>query len=243
MANKFYAPGETRASRVQDLFARIAPRYDLINDLQSFGLHRLWKRRLVRLARLQPGERALDLCCGTGDVTLALAGKEVEAVGLDFSEAMLAIARQRLASQWGGDSAGKRAEFVLGDGENLSDPDNSFDIVTISYGLRNLSDWRSGLAEMHRVSKPGGRLLVLEFGKPDNAVWRRLYFSYLRLIVPVFGKIFCGDAQTYSYILESLLHFPGQKGIAAALEELGCSNVRTYNLLGGIMSINYAQKR
>src|SRR5882762_6946023 len=99
MANKFYAPGETRSRRVQELFARIAPRYDLINDLQSFGLHRLWKRRVVRLAGAQPGERALDLCCGTGDVTLALARKGVEVTGLDFSEAMLAIARERLTRE------------------------------------------------------------------------------------------------------------------------------------------------
>ena len=134
-------------------------------------------------------------------------------------------------------------EFVLGDAEHLSYPDDSFDIVTISYGLRNLSDWRNGLAEIHRVSKPGGRMLVLEFDKPNNPIWRAIYFGYLRLIVPVFGKIFCGDSQTYSYILESLQHFPAQTGIAAALEELGCLDVRTYNLLGGIMSINYAQKR
>ena len=242
MANKFYAPDESRPRKVQDLFTRIAPRYDLINDLQSFGLHRLWKRRLVRLADAQSGERALDVCCGTGDVTLALARRGAEAVGVDFSEAMLAIARERLASERSGNSDGKHAHFVVGDAENLSYPNDSFDIVTISYGLRNLRDWRSGLAEMHRVSKAGGRLLVLEFGKPNNSLWRAAYFAYLRLVVPLFGKTFCGDSQTYSYILESLLHFPAQNGITAALEELGCSKVRTYNLLGGVMSVNYAQK-
>ena len=243
MANKFYAPGESRPRKVQDLFTRIAPRYDLINDLQSFGLHRLWKRRLVRMANAQSGERALDVCCGTGDVTLALARRGAEAVGVDFSEAMLAIARERLARKRSGNSDGKHAHFVVGDAENLSYPNDSFDIVTISYGLRNLSDWRMGLAEMHRVSKAGGRLLVLEFGKPKNALWRAAYFAYLRLVVPLFGKIFCGDSQTYSYILESLQHFPAQTGIAAALQELGCAKVRTCNLLGGVMSINYAQKR
>jgi len=243
MANKFYAPDETRARKVQELFTRIAAHYDLINDLQSFGLHRLWKRRLVRLADARPGERALDLCCGTGDIALALARQGVEVTGLDFSEAMLAIARERLAREKSGNSVGNHAEFVFGDAENLSYPNNSFDIATISYGLRNLSDWRTGLAEMHRVSKAGGRLLVLEFGKPNNPLWRSVYFGYLRLVVPLFGKIFCDDSQTYSYILESLQHFPAQTGIAAAMAEFGCRNVRTYNLLGGVMSINYAQKR
>jgi len=294
MTNKFYEPGETRGRKVQELFARIAPRYDLINDLQSFGLHRLWKRRLVRLANPKPGERALDVCCGTGDLSFGLARKGVNVMGIDFSEEMLAIARERLGKRTtsppqpeplhepnrstppptpssneeegecaavrgfkarkvisgkslpeGGEGmeAGSRVEFVLGDASNLCYSNDSFDIVTVGYGLRNLSDWRAGLAEMHRVSKPGGRLLVLDFGKPDNAVWRTVYFGYLRLVVPLFGKIFCGDAQTYSYILESLTHFLAQKGIAAALQELGCTSVRTYNLLGGIMSINYAQKR
>src|SRR2546427_9987387 len=113
MANKFYAPDETRARKVQDLFTRIAPHYDLINDLQSFGLHRLWKRRLVRLANAQQGERALDLCCGTGDVALALARKGLEVTGLDFSEAMLAIARERLAKVRSGNAVGNQPDFVL----------------------------------------------------------------------------------------------------------------------------------
>ncbi len=242
MGNKFYAPGETRGRKVQELFARIAPRYDLINDLQSFGLHRLWKRKLICLTEPRRGERALDVCCGTGDLTLGLARKGVEVTGIDFSEAMLAVARERLSRERNPESLGKKIDFVPADAENLPYPDDSFDIVTVGYGLRNLSDWRAGLAEMQRVSKTRGRLLVLDFGKPDNAIWRAIYFGYLRLVVPLFGKAFCGDAQTYSYILESLIHFPAQKGIAAALQELGCSDVRTYNLLGGIMSINYAQK-
>src|SRR6266436_2799001 len=138
MPNKFYAADETRARKVQDLFTRIAPRYDLINDLQSFGLHRLWKRRLVRLADARPGERALDLCCGTGDVALALARQGVEVTGLDFSEAMLAIARARLAREKSGNSVGNHAEFVFGDAESLPYPAGSFDIVTVGYGLRKL---------------------------------------------------------------------------------------------------------
>jgi demethylmenaquinone methyltransferase/2-methoxy-6-polyprenyl-1,4-benzoquinol methylase len=119
---------------------------------------------------------------------------------------------------------------------------DTFDIVTVGYGLRNLSEWQTGLTEMCRVTKPGGRVLVLDFGKPDHRLWRGFYFAYLRLFVPVLGKIFCGDSQAYSYILESLKHYPAQQGVAAKMVELGMSPVQTINLLGGAMSINYAKK-
>jgi demethylmenaquinone methyltransferase/2-methoxy-6-polyprenyl-1,4-benzoquinol methylase len=241
VTNKFYAPGQTRAARVNDLFDTIAPRYDLINDLQSLGLHRLWKRRLVRLACPSPGQRALDLCCGTGDVALALAQRGLDVVGLDFSEPMLAVARKRLASRPGGPGAGGATaglQFISGDAQQIPFPDETFDLVTISYGLRNLADWELGLREMRRVAKPGGRLLVLDFGKPDNRLWRAGYFGYLRCCVPVLGRLFCGDADTHGYILESLRHYPAQKGVAAQMAALGLRDVRIVNLLGGIMSIN-----
>ena len=240
MANKFYEPGVERAERVNDLFAAIAPRYDLINDLQSFGLHRLWKRRLLRLANPQPGERALDLCCGTGDVAFALARAGADTTGLDFSEPMLAVARQRAAQLPTPDSP---LQFLQGDALHTPFAEATFELVTISYGLRNLSGWEAGLREMLRVLKPGGRLFVLDFGKPDNALWRSLYFAYLRWFVPLFGKIFCGDSATHAYILESLRHYPAQHGVAAKLSELNCADVRIVNLLGGVMSINCAVKR
>ena len=242
MANKFYEPGWERAGRVNDLFAAIAPRYDLINDLQSFGLHRAWKRRLLRLARPQPGERALDLCCGTGDVAFALARAGAETTGLDFSEPMLAVARRRAGSA-APPSAVRPPEFHQGDALHTPFADATFDLVTISYGLRNLTSWEAGLREMLRVLKPGGRLLVLDFGKPDHVLWRSLYFAYLRWFVPLFGRIFCGDSATHAYILESLRHYPAQNGVAAKLSELNCADVRIVNLLGGVMSINCAVKR
>ena len=220
---------------MNDLFAAIAPRYDLINDLQSFGLHRLWKRRLTRLAAPQPGTRVLDLCCGTGDVALAMAQAGAQVVGLDFSEAMLKVARERLKARQLQFTGG--IEFIRSDALNVPFADGSFDVVTVSYGLRNLASWERGLREMWRVTKPNGRLLVLDFGKPANPFWRAVYFSYLRWVVPVFGKIFCGDSQTYAYILESLEHFPAPQGIAAAMRELRCNEVRIVNLLGGTMGI------
>jgi demethylmenaquinone methyltransferase / 2-methoxy-6-polyprenyl-1,4-benzoquinol methylase len=244
MANPYYTPGEGRAEKVNDLFAAIATRYDLINDLQSFGLHRLWKRRLVRLAEVGPGRRALDVCCGTGDVALRLARTGAAVTGLDFSEAMLSVARQRLARQRArrAATAPLEARFVAGDALQLPFPDAYFDAVTVAYGLRNLSSWEAGLREMARVARPGGRVVVLDFGKPEWALWRVVYFAYLRWVVPIFGRCFCGDAALYAYILESLRHYPAQRGVAAKMAELGCADVRIVRWLGGMMTLNFGVK-
>jgi len=236
MANRYYAAGPDRAAKVDALFGRIASRYDLLNDLQSLGLHRLWKRRLARLARLRPGDRALDLCCGTGDVAAELARSGAAVIGLDFSAPMLAVARQRQAKTPRG------VVFVQGDALHLAFADAQFDAVTISYGLRNLASLEGGLREMWRVAKPGGRLLALDFGQPPNAVWRWFYFQYLRLAVPLVGRVFHGDAAAYAYILESLRHYPGQTGVAEIMRALGGEGLRVINLLGGAMSINLALK-
>ena len=242
MPDSFYAADETRAQRVNDLFATIAPRYDLINDLQSFGLHRAWKRRLIQLAEVRPGMRALDVCCGTGDVAFALADAGAQVTGADFSAPMLEVARQRQSRKPRSSRGNEALTFVEADALHLPLPSENFDIVTIAYGLRNLADFRAGLTEMLRVLKPGGKLLILDFGKPDFAPWRTTYFTYLKLFVPVFGKIFCGNSATHAYILESLKKYPAQRGIAAMLTELGCREVRIENLLGGVMSINTAVK-
>jgi demethylmenaquinone methyltransferase/2-methoxy-6-polyprenyl-1,4-benzoquinol methylase len=238
VANTFFDAGDQRADKVRALFSRIAPRYDLINDLQSFGLHRYWKRRVVRLARPQSGLRALDLCCGTGDLAQALARRGAQVAGLDFSEPMLEAADWRLQA-----IRKPPPHFVRGDAQRLPFADNSFDIVTVGYGLRNLADWETGLREMRRVTKAGGRLVALDFGKPDNALWRGLYFGYLKLFVPWLGRIFCGSAGAYAYILESLRHYPAQHVVAAKMRELGLANVSVVSLLGGAMSINYGEKR
>jgi demethylmenaquinone methyltransferase/2-methoxy-6-polyprenyl-1,4-benzoquinol methylase len=240
VSNVFYAPGEQRAAKVNDLFAAIARRYDLLNDLQSFGLHRYWKRRVVELAAVQPGQRALDVCCGTGDIALALAGGGAEVTGLDFSRAMLEIAESRRLKNT--QSAATNPRFIQGDAQQLPFPDNSFDAVTVGYGLRNLASWETGLTEMFRVAKAGGRLVVLDFGKPSNALWRAIYFAHLKMTVPLLGWLFCGNADAYGYILESLKHYPAQEGVAAKMRELNLSNVRVINLLGGAMAINYGEK-
>src|SRR5947207_8229755 len=138
MAKRYYEPGEHRATKVNELFTRIAGRYDLINDLQSFGLHRHWKKRVIREAHPRPGDKALDVCCGTGDIALGLARKGAEVTGMDFSERMLEIARER---QTRGGTVFARMQFVSGDAQNLPFPDSTFDIITIGYGLRNLTSW------------------------------------------------------------------------------------------------------
>ena len=237
MSNAYYTPGEQRAAKVNDLFARIARRYDFLNDLQSFGLHRSWKRRVVKLAAAAPGTRALDLCCGTGDIAFALAQRGAETIGLDFSPQMLEVAAQRhLKSQI------SNLKFIQGDAQQLPFPENSFDIVTVGYGLRNLTSWERGLDEMFRVAKPGARLIVLDFGKPANALWRSLYFTHLKMSVPLMGWLFCGDASAYAYILESLKHYPAQLAVAEKMRALKLENIRVINLLGGAMAINYGEK-
>jgi demethylmenaquinone methyltransferase / 2-methoxy-6-polyprenyl-1,4-benzoquinol methylase len=256
MANSFYDRGEQRAAKVNQLFTRIAPRYDLINDLQSFGLHRHWKRRLISMARVQPGDRALDVCCGTGDLAFALARQGALVIGLDFSEPMLAVAEERKSKGQsptpinreqeskvqGPGSSAQQPKFMLGDAQRLPFDAASFDVVTVGYGLRNLSSWEAGLREMIRVARPGARLLILDFGKPSNRAWRAAYFAYLRLFVPILGRIFCGSARAYAYILESLQDYPAQSGLEIKMRELGLAEVHVVNLLGGVMGINYGEK-
>ena len=261
MANTYYAPGKQRAERVKALFARVASRYDLMNDLQSFGLHRYWKARLVELGAPGRGGQALDVCCGTADLGLAFARHGARVIGLDFSDEMLALARTRKIKgpqlkaesmpgkqpkedqhQGAGSQSGGTLAFVRGDAMRLPFPDNTFDIVSVGYGLRNLVDWTEGLEEMRRVAKVGGRLVVLDLGNPDNPVWRRVYYGYLRLFVPCLGLLFCGSASAYGYLLESLKHYPAQDGVAAKMHELGLREVKIIKLLGAAMAINYAEK-
>ncbi len=236
-ANDYFTPGDQRAASVNALFAAIATRYDRINDIQSLGLHRRWKRRMVELANVKPGNLALDVCCGTGDIARALAGRGARVTGLDFSQEMLSVAKSREAV-----GQPSSVDYQHGDAMKIPFPNASFDVVTVGYGLRNLADWEIGLSEMVRMAKPGARLLVLDFGKPDNSLWRAAYFSYLRVCVPLFGLLFCRNAAAYAYILESLKHFPAQRGVETKMHALGLTEVRIHNLLGGAMSINVGLK-
>ena len=238
MSNIFHVSDEQHAAKVGDLFAAIARRYDWLNDIQSFGLHRRWKRRVVELAAVKSGDRALDLCCGTGDIAFALAQRGATVTGLDFSREMLEVAEIR-----GRKFSESNPQFIQGDAQQIPFPDASFDIVTVGYGLRNLASWEAGLAEMRRVARPGARLVVLDFGKPPNALWRAVCFTHLRCSVPFVGRLFCGNADAYAYILESLKHYPAQQAVADKMRELKLTNVRVINLLGGAMAINCGEKQ
>jgi demethylmenaquinone methyltransferase/2-methoxy-6-polyprenyl-1,4-benzoquinol methylase len=190
---------------------------------------------------VQPGDQALDVCCGTGDIAFALAQCGAKVTGLDFSEAMLEVAENRKRKAERGERE-TGPKFIRGDAQQIPFADDAFDVVTVGYGLRNLASWEMGLSEMARVARPGGRLLVLDFGKPANRTWRAIYFGYMRVVVPLFGLLFCGSAAAYAYIPESLKHYPAQDGVEGKMRALGLVNIRVVNLLGGAMSINCGTK-
>lgn len=244
MGNRFYEPGAERGARVGELFSAIAARYDFLNDVQSFGLHRYWKHWLVREAMMRPWERALDLCCGTGDIGFLLAGQGQggcgKVMGLDFSLPMLREGMKRRAA--GGRGGQNSVSFAQGDASCVPCGDETCDLVTIGYGLRNLPDYKAGLREILRVLKPGGRLLVLEFGKPENAIWRTVYFGYLRGFVPLLGRLLGGNREAYAYILESLLQYPSQREVAVTMGELGFGGVDVTDFMGGAMAVIVAVK-
>lgn len=227
MQSKFFQPDEHRAEKVHELFATIARRYDLLNDIMSAGLHRRWKRRLVTLAG-QPHD-VLDLCCGTGDIALMFRAR---VVGADFTEEMLHVATTRT----------RQVRWVQADALRLPFANNSFDVVSVGYGLRNLADIEAGLREALRVLRPGGKFLSLDFGKPESPVLRSLYFGYLRTVLPVLGRLYCGDPDTHGYILASLQEYPAQRGIKVLMEQCGYRYCGFEEYLSGTMAVNFGSK-
>ena len=235
MADEFI--NQAHVEKVDALFSTIAMRYDLVNDIQSAGLHRLWKRKMARLVALGESEQALDICCGTGDLIVRLAKRGGRVAGVDMNGAMLNVARRRLAKCNIG-----RSRLYQTDALQLPFGDGQFDVVTIAYGLRNLADYKTGLQEIYRVLKPGGRLAILDFGKPPNRFLRGLYYQYLRWALPVFGWLFCGSASAYAYILDSLEKYPAQSGVKDMLDEIGFSSVNVANIMLGTMSLHIASR-
>ncbi len=238
--NKYIDYGEERAPKVREMFSRLAERYDLVNDIMSFGLHRLWKRQTVAIAArgARRGGRWLDLCCGTADMCFlaeAAASNGMRVVGADFTLPMLAVARRRKLSE------GKSSNFAQADALRLPFPDGTFDAITVGYGLRNLADPEAGLAEMRRILAPGGRAVILDFGKPINPVAAGLYQAFLHTMMPAVGLLFHGDADTYLYIPASLKRYPGQRGVAELMKKTGFVNVRYEERLLGTMGINVGE--
>jgi ubiquinone/menaquinone biosynthesis methyltransferase len=222
---------EGKRQYVRRLFATIADRYDLITVLLSYGQDRRWKRRLIALAALRPGDQLLDLACGTGDLLFAARPRVRRAVGLDVTFRMLQLARAK-----------RHAAFVQGDMQALPFPDESFTVVTAGYGLRNVPDLDVALAEIHRVLEPDGRLLSLDFNRPSNGLVRRAYLSYLTLVGSAVGLALHGDPDTYRYIPESIRTYPGAVGVARRLEGCGFRDVRVIPLLGGLLALHTARR-
>lgn len=220
---------------VRRLFATIADRYDLITRVLSYGQDARWKRRALALARLRPDDRVLDLACGTGDLLYGAAPRVRRAAGLDVTFRMVQLARTR------GPATGT-ANLLAGDMLALPFKAASFDVITTGYGLRNVPDLRQAIREIHRVLAPGGRLVSLDFNRPDNAVIRAVYLAYLTAVGSALGYVLHRDPDTYRYIPESIRNYPGARGVAALLEELGLADVRVVNVLGGLLAIHVARK-
>lgn len=224
------------------LFATIADRYDLITAVLSYGMDARWKARLVRDAGVVSGECALDLACGTGDIAFAVAARGARTVGLDITPRMVEIADAKRAAPAGvqGFEAGVR--FLVGDMTALPFTSASFDLVTTGYGLRNVPDLQKAIDEILRVLRPHGRLLSLDFNRPEGRLLRTVYLSYLTLVGSALGWVLHRDPDTYRYIPESIRRYPGADGIAVLLRARGFSDVRVVPLLGGLMTLHVARR-
>ncbi|MGE3773088.1 MAG: bifunctional demethylmenaquinone methyltransferase/2-methoxy-6-polyprenyl-1,4-benzoquinol methylase UbiE [Gammaproteobacteria bacterium] len=228
---------EDKATRVRGVFDSVATRYDLMNDLMSMGLHRIWKRIAVFLAAARPGDRVLDLAGGSGDLTRLLArdvGPAGEVVILDINRSMLEIGRDRLIDR----GTVGNVRFVQADAEALPFPERSFDLVTMAFGLRNVTHKERVLAEMHRVLKPGGTAHVLEFSQVASPLLSRLYDLYSFRLLPKIGALVAKDEASYRYLAESIRMHPGQETLAGMMREAGLERCRYLNLMGGIVALH-----
>jgi len=229
-------PPEEKAGRVRGVFDSVADNYDLMNDLMSGGLHRLWKRFTLSQAGLRPGQRALDVAGGTGDLAAGLArqvGEDGLVVLSDINWEMLARGRDRLLDEGFTRGVG----LVQANAEKLPFADASFDCVTIGFGLRNVTDKPAALASMRRVLRPGGQLLVLEFSHPAAGI-KPFYDLYSFRVLPAMGRLIAKDADSYRYLAESIRMFPDQPALAQLMREAGFEDCRWHNLTGGIVAVH-----
>ncbi|WP_300345266.1 demethylmenaquinone methyltransferase [Nesterenkonia sp.] len=223
---------DKRREDVASMFDEVAERYDLTNDVLSLGQTVRWRRKLVEALNVAPGERVLDLAAGTGSSTVPFHRAGAVAVACDFSLGMLQVGKRRHPE----------ITFVAGDGMNLPFADNSFEAVTISFGLRNIADPRRGLEEMLRVTAPGGRLAVMEFSHPSWAPFSTVYTEYLMRALPAVARAVSSNPEAYVYLAESIRAWPDQNGLAAMITETGWTGVKYRNLTGGIVAIHHAVK-
>lgn len=232
---------EEKAGKVAEVFHSVAGKYDLMNDLMSAGIHRLWKRMTIEMSGVRRGHKVLDIAGGTGDLTShfsRIVGKDGLVVLADINESMLNVGRDRLIDR----GAVNNITFSQADAQYLPFPDNTFDIITIAFGLRNVTDKDLALRSMLRVLKPGGRLLVLEFSKPGNPVLSKAYDAYSFNVLPKLGQLFTGDTESYQYLAESIRMHPDQKTLKEMMENAGFSNCDFHNMTGGIVALHRGVK-
>ena len=226
-----------KAGRVREVFDSVAAQYDLMNDLMSGGLHRLWKRFTIELSAVRSGQTVLDIAGGTGDLAAKfskLVGADGKVILADINAAMLSVGRDRLIDK----GALSNIDVVQADAQFLPFEDNSIDCITIGFGLRNVTDKAKALRSMHRVLKPGGRVLVLEFSKPTSLLLSKVYDAYSFSALPAMGKLITDDADSYRYLAESIRKHPDQQSLLEMVEDAGFVDCRYHNMTGGIVAVH-----
>lgn len=234
-------PVAQKAAKVAEVFHRVAEKYDLMNDLMSFGIHRLWKRYTIDISQVRNGQKVLDVAGGTGDLTSALArkaGRTGEIWLADINASMLQAGRARLLDEGLWDNL----HYVQANAECLPFPDNYFDCITIAFGLRNVTDKPAALRSMYRVLKPGGKLLILEFSKPVLPLFQKIYDSYSFNILPRLGDWIAKDAASYQYLVESIRQHPDQETLLGMMQAAGIEGCQYHNLSGGIVALHRGYK-
>ncbi|MBD2857965.1 bifunctional demethylmenaquinone methyltransferase/2-methoxy-6-polyprenyl-1,4-benzoquinol methylase UbiE [Spongiibacter sp. KMU-158] len=226
-----------KAGMVAGVFHSVAAKYDLMNDLMSGGIHRLWKQFTIESSAVRPGQKVLDIAGGTGDLAAKfsrLVGSQGKVVLADINDSMLKVGREKLTNKGIVDNI----EYVQANAECLPFPDNHFDCITIAFGLRNVTDKDAAIRSMLRVLKPGGRLLILEFSKPSSELLGKVYDRYSFDILPKMGKLVTNDEESYRYLAESIRMHPDQETLKGMMDEAGFVDTRYHNLTGGIVALH-----
>ena len=228
-----------KAEHVGDVFHSVAEEYDLMNDAMSFGMHRLWKKMLIELSELSEGSIALDIASGTADIP-RLINKKFKSVSIhvtDINASMLALGKDRAINE----NFFHNCSFALASGESLPYQNQTFDLVTVGFGLRNFTDKERGLKEMRRVLKPNGVLLILEFSKPTNSFFSKIYDWYSFNVIPKLGSFLANDSESYQYLAESIRMHPDQETLKDMILDAGFDDCKFYNLVNGVVSIHKAK--
>lgn len=236
------APAELSSERVKDIFSHIAKKYERFNAVSSFGAYKLWLNGMMKQAPIEAHHSVLDVAGGTGDVTFAVARAKHPAhiQCTDLVPEMLDVARMHLETEGAG--AGVPIDFQVVDAQDMPFENESFDAITMAYGIRNMPDRPRALSEMYRVLRPGGSLTCLEFSTPPNPAWRALYNFYLRHLIPFWGGLITGDKGGFVYLAKSIRAFPDQQGLAHLMEDAGFRNITWKNYTGGIAAVHVAIK-